>query len=124
MTSTQESVDWTQNSSDFPGVPRFPQDVQTVPLLRLSLKKLETGDTEESKRFFEASRELGFFYLDLRDSTIGHDILQTSDALFGIGEKLFGLELEEKRKFDFSGQGSYFGFIPPVTYYRVGADSA
>ncbi|GAM85977.1 hypothetical protein ANO11243_039870 [Dothideomycetidae sp. 11243] len=50
---------------DFPDLPSFPEDVPTVPLLRLSLSKLENGDHTETERFWKASCELGFYYLDL-----------------------------------------------------------
>ena len=83
-----------------------PED--TVPLLRLSLAKLRDLDAEESQRFFEASKELGFFYLDLQGVDDGHAMLHDVDALFEVGEKLFQ---EDLSGYDFSGEGSYFGQV-------------
>ena len=83
-----------------------PED--TVPLLRLSLRKLRDFDAEESQRFFEASKELGFFYLDLQGVDDGQAMLDDVDALFGVGEKLFQ---EDLSGYDFSGEGSYFGQV-------------
>lgn len=57
-----------------------------------------------------ASEEIGFFYLDLQDSEHGRGLLDDADALFGVGEELFALDLDEKETFDFSSQGSYFGY--------------
>ncbi|MCJ1405046.1 hypothetical protein MMC11_008272 [Xylographa trunciseda] len=94
----------------FSSIPPFPNDVSCVPLLKLSFKKLQDGDSEESNRLFEASKQLGFFYLDLRDTLEGDSILEDVDKLFRIGEQLFDLEVEEKQKYDFSGQKSYFGY--------------
>lgn len=118
----------------FNDLPPFPDDVPTAPLLRLSLKKLVEGDTQEEEKLWKACCELGFFYLDLRgavskakrdsaqdlhstaqeddkDGVIdGDGLLQDADTLFGLGEKLFQLPVEEKQKYDFKPQGSYFGY--------------
>ena len=94
---------------DFPDIPPFPASVPTAPLLRISLSKLQSNDVRESARFFQACKALGFFYLDLRDASEGQEILGQLDDLFDVGKRLFELELEEKRKYDFSGQGSYYG---------------
>lgn len=90
--------------------PPFPNDVPTAPLLRLSLEKLLENNIEESARFFQACKDLGFFYLDLRGTPIGDSILNDADRLFDVGEELFELDLEEKQKYDFSAQQSYYGY--------------
>ena len=95
---------------DFPDLPPFPSSVPTAPLLRLSLRKLQNGDVEESNRFFQVSKDFGFFYLDLRGSPEGEVILKSADALFGVGEELFDLDVEEKQKYSFVETGSYFGY--------------
>lgn len=101
----------------FPGIPPFPTSVPTAPLLRISLEKLVNGDPAEQDRVWEACRDLGFFYLDMRmDSASptaqidGNAILADVDKLFQVGEGLFDLPLEEKRKYDHSSRGSYFGY--------------
>jgi isopenicillin N synthase-like dioxygenase len=99
-----------QQSEEFPGLPPFPDDVPTAPLLKLSLGKLLAGDIAEAERLFQASVDIGFFYLDLRDSSPGKCLLDDADDLFQVGEKLFELSLEEKKKYDFSAQNSYFGY--------------
>ena len=90
--------------------PPFPNDVPTAPLLQLSLKKLLQNDTEESTSCFQACKNLGFFYLDLRGTTVGESLLDDADRLFDVGEQLFELDLEEKQRYDFSGQQSYYGY--------------
>ena len=102
--------------SDFHGIPPFPDDVPAAPLLRLSLKKLYDEDQDESKRLFQASKDLGFFYLDLRGTPTGNSILRDVDDLFKVGEELFDLDVEEKQKYDFSAQGSYFGYSDQARY--------
>ncbi|KAJ5402010.1 uncharacterized protein N7487_007906 [Penicillium crustosum] len=96
--------------NNFPGIPPFPNDVSTAPLLRLSSGKLLAGDPIEHKRLFQASTDIGFFYLDLSDSDQGSSLLGDADDLFQVGERLFELSLEEKKEYDFSGQNSYFGY--------------
>ncbi|PLN86017.1 Clavaminate synthase-like protein [Aspergillus taichungensis] len=95
---------------NFNGLPPFPSTVPTAPLLRLSLSKLLTQDETETKRLIEASEEIGFFYLDLQEPSCGNDLLDAADKLFQTGKDLFSLDLEEKQKYDFSGQKSYFGY--------------
>ena len=119
----------------FPGLPPFPDTVPTAPLLKISLAKLLRHDKEEEQNLWEACCDLGFFYLDLRsDGTEGdtngyanehsngkngpttdvqidgESLLRDADQLFKVGEELFDLPVEEKQKYDFAEQGSYFGY--------------
>lgn len=90
--------------------PPFPSTVPTAPLLRLSLSKLLAHDPTETARLLQASEEIGFFYLDLSDSETGQSLQHDADNLFTVGEQVFDLDLEEKQKYDFSQQKSYFGY--------------
>jgi hypothetical protein len=100
----------------FTHLPPFPTDVPTAPLLRISLKNLVEGDEDEINKVWKASRELGFFYLDLRDASSadgqinGPALLKDVDALFSLGENVFDLSTAEKNKYDFVEKGSYFGY--------------
>ena len=101
----------TEINDHIPAIdPPFPNNVPIAPLLRLSLEKLLKNDTQESARFFQACKELGFFYLDLRGTPAGESLLDDANRLFDIGEHLFELDLEEKQKYDFSAQQSYYGY--------------
>ena len=93
----------------FPNLLPFPDDVLTAPLHRLSLSSLRTSP-DESVRLFDASKELGFFYLDLRSDSAGEELLKESSELFELAPKLFGLGREELSKFDYSDRRSYFGY--------------
>jgi isopenicillin N synthase-like dioxygenase len=106
----QSHGNYTDIQNNFPGLPPFPDDVPTAPLLRLSLGKLLAGDAVECDRLFQASVEIGFFYLDLQVSDHGVSLLGDADNLFTVGERLFELSLEEKKRYDFSSQNSYFGY--------------
>jgi hypothetical protein len=100
----------------FTDLPPFPTDVPTAPLLRISLKNLVQGDSNEINKVWKASQELGFFYLDLRDALSadnrinGPALLKDVDALFSLGENVFDLPTPEKQKYDFIEEGSYFGY--------------
>ena len=100
----------------FKNIASFPDSIPTAPLLRISLKKLLDSDSEELRRLWSACTELGFFYLDLRNArndggTLdGDNYVQEADRLFGVSEEFFSLPLDEKVKYDFKDQGSYFGY--------------
>ncbi|KAL2796350.1 hypothetical protein BJX66DRAFT_324082 [Aspergillus keveii] len=100
----------TNPAATFAGLPSFPEDVATAPLLRLSLKKLAERDEVEIQRLNAACEDLGFFYLDLQEASLVPDILDDVDELFHLGFRLFELPLEEKQKYDLSSQKSYFGY--------------
>lgn len=106
----QSNGDYADIQNNFSGFPPFPNNVPAAPLLRLSLGKLVARDPTECERLFQASVEIGFFYLDLQDSDHGVPLLGDADTLFAVGERLFELSLEEKKTFDFSAQNSYFGY--------------
>lgn len=93
----------------FPDLPTFPDTVPTAPLLRISLQKLLAHDPEEEERCWKACCDLGFFYLDLR-SPDGEALLRDADGLFEVMKGFFDLSVEEKVKYDFADQNSYFGY--------------
>ena len=129
----------------FTGLPPFPGDVPTAPLLRLSLSKLLAHDAEEEDRLWKACCDLGFFYLDLRSAhqdvgnghtndsnghsygdsnghangsneesdevaIDGESMLREADQLFEVQKEFFQLPAQEKQKYDFSDQNTYFGY--------------
>jgi isopenicillin N synthase-like dioxygenase len=89
-------------------IPPFPDNVPTAPLLRLSLHRLLKRDEAEVERFNRACEDLGFFYLDLEGD--GDSLLRDASQLFDVAEALCDLPSEEKEKYDFSSQKSYFGY--------------
>ncbi|KAK6380673.1 uncharacterized protein PV06_09834 [Exophiala oligosperma] len=99
---------FTAPTQTFRDMPLFPNDVPTAPLLRLSLAKLINRDHDEINRFVRACEDLGFFYLDL--SGPGDSLLADADLLFQVGEQLFDLPVDEKKKYDFMHKNSYFGY--------------
>ena len=83
----------------FAKVPPFPNDVPTVELQRLELRKLLSGDETESKALFESCAGLGFFLLDLRGCSDGETLLKETEAGFNISREFYALSDEEKAKF-------------------------
>jgi isopenicillin N synthase-like dioxygenase len=91
--------------------PPFPEGVPVAPLVTISLKSLLEGPSNpEHERLFEASKNLGFFYLDMRDAPVGEDLLSEADTLFDLSKEFFDMPLEEKNKYDFVKQRIYFGY--------------
>ncbi|KAI3327257.1 hypothetical protein HD806DRAFT_486548 [Xylariaceae sp. AK1471] len=96
------------------GLPPFPREtVPTLPLLRISLKKLLSHDDEEIERLIDACEDNGFFYLDVQDAGSYSSIMEDVYKLFTIGDKFFALDFEEKKKYDFSATTPYFGYKKP-----------
>lgn len=111
MSTKTEATSSSVFEDTFPNIPPFPTDIPTAPLIRVSLSKLQNNDKVESERLFAASKDLGFFYLDLRDDELlGKEMLSQADQLFHVGEELFSLGREELSKYDYRPQGSYFGY--------------
>ncbi|KZP01734.1 oxidoreductase [Calocera viscosa TUFC12733] len=91
-------------------LPPFPEDIKTAPLVTLHLTKLLANDADENARLFEASKNLGFFYLDMRGCPEGETLLKGKDALFETAEEFHELPLEEKLKCDYASRGTYAGY--------------
>ena len=94
----------------FVDLPPFPDNVPTAPLLRISLAKLTSQDEAEQERCWRACQSLGFFYLDLRGCAPGTALLSDADALFELMKTFYALPVEEKVRYDFKKEGSYFGY--------------
>lgn len=104
----------------FHHLPPFPNDVPKVPLLRIQLSALLSGDPSEEEKLWRACCDLGFFYLDCRggngidsvsnQEVSGDALLAAAEELFGLAEGVFDLPVEEKVKYDMMGENSYFGY--------------
>lgn len=95
---------------DFPDLPPFPSNVPTAPFLRINLKNLLDGHIDEEEKLWRACCDLGFFYLDLRETVDGEGLIQSAEECFGLAEGVFSLPVEEKQKYDLMEEGSYFGY--------------
>jgi len=109
ITSTQASLHHDSEDLSFPTLPPFPSKIPTAPLLRLSLSSLRSSP-EESDRLFIASKELGFFYLDLRNDPLGEELLSQSSKFFDLAPRFYDLGRDELSKYDYKSLGSYMGY--------------
>lgn len=89
--------------------PSFPDDLPTVPLEVISLKKLLADDESEQQRVFEICKGRGFFYLELADTDSGETILHGADDMARLAEDIFRLPQEEKLKY-LPGHKALFGY--------------
>jgi isopenicillin N synthase-like dioxygenase len=100
---------WAPGSGS--ALPPFPDDVPIAPLVTISLCKLaESTSPIEHERLFSAAKSLGFFYLDVRGTPEGENLLQQADDMFNLMDEFFSLPIEEKAKYDFATKKSYFGY--------------
>lgn len=95
--------------SSWTGLPPFPNNIPTAPLLTISLSALLAHDPTEQARCYSACQDLGFFYLSL-DGPAGSSLLSSSASLFDLMPRFFDLPVEEKQKYDFKDRGSYLGY--------------
>jgi isopenicillin N synthase-like dioxygenase len=109
ITQSNPTLQSESENLSFPTLPPFPPDIQTAPLHRLSLPNLRTS-LEESTRLFSASKDLGFFYLDLRGDSLGETLLSQSDQFFDLAPRFYDLGREELNKYDYKSVGSYMGY--------------
>lgn len=109
VSDAQSSI-WKMSSAHENLFTSFPDDVPTAPLVTISLAKLIAGDEREDERLFEASRSLGFFYLNMQGCSEGESLLKGSNDMFDLNESFYSLPLQERAKYDFAAEGMYFGY--------------
>ncbi|MCJ1269514.1 hypothetical protein MMC22_009406 [Lobaria immixta] len=94
---------------DFPGLPPFPTDVESINLPILDWGKLLARDESESEGLFAACKDHGMFQLDLKNTETGPLLLEDVDRLFSFTKDLFEVSLEEKEKYKMSAK-TMFGY--------------
>jgi hypothetical protein len=90
--------------------PPFPTDITTAPLVSISLSKLEAGDQVESNAFYEAAKNLGFFYMKLEGSSLGERIVDGAERLHKIQQEFFKRPNDEKEEFAREKIDQFFGY--------------
>lgn len=90
--------------------PPFPDNITTAPLVTISLSKLEAGDENESKAFFEAAKNLGFFYMKLEGSSLGERMVDEAEQLHAVQQEFFKRPNEEKDAFAREKIDAFFGY--------------
>ena len=90
--------------------PPFPDTITTAPLVTISLAKLEGGDEDESKAFFEAAKNLGFFYMKLEGSSLGERMVDEAEQLHKLQQQFFKRPNEEKEMYAREKIDPFFGY--------------
>jgi hypothetical protein len=90
--------------------PPFPDDIETAPLVSISLAKLEKNDKAESDSFFKACRGLGFFYMNMEGSTLGDSLVSEAEQLQNLQKQFFKVPHEEKEVFSREKIDPFFGY--------------
>ncbi|TFK62217.1 Clavaminate synthase-like protein [Pluteus cervinus] len=88
----------------FGGIPPFPTNVPTHPLLVIDYELLKRHDEKEIERLWEAGTKLGFWYLK------NHGAEKEVDGMFEMGKETMSLPLEEKMKYEQGDSGRSFGY--------------
>ena len=90
--------------------PPFPSNIKTAPLVSISLSKLENGDRNESASFFEATKNLGFFYLQLEGSKLGETIVDEAEQLHALNQEFYKRPQAEREEFAREQIDDFFGY--------------
>lgn len=72
-------------------IPEFPSNVSVADIPTVSFESLKKGIEQDSENLFEASREYGFFLLDLRNSEEGERLLKDAEKMFDLIAATFDL---------------------------------
>lgn len=106
-------------------LPPFPDGMQIAHIARISSAKLLSHDIDESVKVLEACKQHGFFYLDMRDSTLGQELLNNADSLLGSAIKFFDSDINEKRRYLMIKNKSVAGYkeAVPITNPSSGPSS-
>ncbi|KAI0315077.1 hypothetical protein OF83DRAFT_1174175 [Amylostereum chailletii] len=102
-TSSRDKNSSPSSSITIPSVsiPVFPEDVPSVPLLVIDYELIKAGDEAEIDRLWEASTELGFWYLK------NHGVQGEVASMFELGGETMHLPLSEKMRFEQDDALSY-----------------
>ncbi|KAI5370654.1 putative oxoglutarate/iron-dependent dioxygenase, non-hem dioxygenase domain-containing protein [Septoria linicola] len=104
MPHKESNVEFTPS-----GYPPFPDDLKTVELKTISLRKIQDAHCDEQDRMFEECKTRGFFYLDLSQCEQGDTISHGAEHIASVAESVMALPLEEKKKYPFEGK-DIFGY--------------
>ncbi|PQE23088.1 2OG-Fe(II) oxygenase family protein [Rutstroemia sp. NJR-2017a WRK4] len=84
---------------DYYPVP-FPNDVPTIPLAKISISNLLSGNEEEANTLFRVCTNEGFFYLDLTAEPRGQKFSNEAQKLHHVAKDVFqNVSIDEKLSF-------------------------
>ena len=100
--------------------PPFASNLPTAPLVSISLSKLQANDAAESAAFYQAAKQLGFFYLDMTGSALGEEIVSQAEQLHAVQKQFHTLPDETKEEYLREKIDAFFGYR--ILGTRVGED--
>lgn len=83
----------------FDAQPPFPGNLPVYNLPAISHRKLLSNDLSESHRLFQACKQVGFFQLDLRETTNGECFVQDAKGILDLNVKISALNVLEKSEY-------------------------
>src|ERR1700742_4609019 len=90
--------------------PPFASGLRTAPLVSISLAELESNSASESSAFYKASKELGFFYLNMEGSVLGEKIVSQAEQLHVVQKQFHALPDELKEEYLREKIAPFFGY--------------
>jgi hypothetical protein len=89
------------------------EDKSPLPIIQYHVLKSRGSEQEvEVEKLLEVAQRLGFFYLDLRSTSLsaaGSPILEIKSRLCEFVKELFDLSAAEKAQYSVETNGGYFG---------------
>lgn len=102
----------------FAQVPPFPSDIPLVPLPRISLQKLQDGNSKETSLLYEACREWGFFLLNLADAPAGKSVLDEAEKMFGLVSDTFALDQDTLDQYAYKPPTDLTGYVTHSSFHE------
>ncbi len=85
----------------FANCPPFPNTVPVADIPTISFAKISNHDELEENLLWDACQDHGFFLLDLKDSTLGDQVVHDAEKMFDLNTTT--LELDREILNDFVG---------------------
>lgn len=105
-------------SSYFRQWPEFPSNVLVADMSRISFKNLQSSDSNESARMFEACRNQGHFLLDLRDSNDGETLSSEAGSMMDVGRETLDLDRKILDSFMYKPPNRMVGYAVSISLER------
>lgn len=90
--------------------PPLATSLPTAPLISISLASLESNDAATSAALYQASKDLGFFYLSMEGSKLGEAIVAEAEELHNVQKQFHALPNEEKEEYLREKIDPFFGY--------------
>jgi len=90
--------------------PPFATGLATAPLVSISLHDLEINNASAASALYTASKDLGFFYLDMAGSALGEELVAQAEALHLVQKQFSALPNSVKETYLREKIDKFFGY--------------